>query len=786
MTVWPHYLGMSVAAIAAGAMVVPAARRWVAGDVERDWLAGELELDRIDPDGCTVFLKSGDCFRVFRLLGQSYDTKPMAQQDDLLAGRQEWLYRLGDAGCTVRMFGIKRLRDVTQPAVWPSPTLTEIGDAEARAFTQSYSIRWYLTIGSKGGLRKLADATEATISGLGDYHPTLLMRAGEDQACPLTCFLNHLICGELRDDLPSISANLSASLPAADMAFDRNGSIEANLPNRTLHRVIGVRAWPEVVSGELAAAVMALPGEIELTQIARPIGKEMATAQLSRKAQELRYNFLGGETALAEHHSVLELLSENKYTLFSTQAQIVLRADTEARLDELTERAAGLLGKRRVLYTIETGGAPAAWFIRIPGSETLLRPLKLLNRDIAALWPFHHAPTGQHSSPYGKGPVRLFKSETGQSYAFQFHVYDEPQSKGHYLVFAPTGAGKSTLLMHLLGGLAKFDNVRSFVFDSKEGARFMVEAMGGVYQSFDSLRLNPLDVGEDTIANRQRVSLIMKAMLGDLAKAEEAEASIKHALDVLFTLVPPARTFNNIFPVVFPHRSASQKSFAKWVTDAKGNVGHYAHVFNAARDSLNNFFSDHFMVGINMSEILSDPDLGPPVIGHLSEAVLRSARTAGGGFNIFIDEAAKLLHNPGFRDLAKEMFREYRKFDGAVGMAFQDPAALHGLEVAEAVIENASTLIFFPNALATKASFAPFNLNEEQQNFILHGASMGGGRRVLVVKRDAATGFDESVILDIDLAPLGDALRLYRAGPAAVDDLVRLQRNFGGDWIQHV
>lgn len=783
MSAWPYLAMTGAAALAAGAAAVPALRRGIAGDVKRDWLQGELDLDRIAPDGRTVHLKSGGCLQAFRLSGQPYETKPLARQEELLLGREAWLNALGEKGVAARLFGVKREIDASADADWPSPTLREVAAAEAEVYRRSYEIAWFVVLATGGDTAALLEASRRTGAMLADYGPEALVRAEAD--CPLTGFLNGLACGDYRSDLPGCSANVSAALPASDLAFGRDGSIVANQPVPARYRVVAVRAWPETVSGEIAAAVMALPGELEWSQVALPLSRDKTVAGLARKKNELRANFLASGAALTEHAAMLDLLADGKHLLFSTQAQLVLRGRSDAELDALTERVAALLAHWRVGYSVETAGAPVAWFNRLPSPGRLMRPLRITNRDVAALWPWHHAPVGQGASPWGDAPVRLFRTGGGQSYAFQFHVSAKPQSNGHYLVFAPTGAGKTTLLLHLLGGLAKFSGVRAFVFDSREGARFGIEALGGVYQPFERLRLNPLDVGGDTLANRQRIAGVMRSMLGAAGEGEDADAALKHALDVLFTVDPPERTFDAIYPVAFARRSAAQRAFSAWVTDVKGAAGHYAHVFNAPRDGLAATFAGAWLVGINMNEILSDEALGPPAVAHMSAAISQSAADTS-GFNIFIDEAANLLRNPGFRDVAAEMFREYRKLNGAVGLAFQDPAALLSSGVAEALIENAATLLFFPNALATRESYAPFHLNDEQLEFVLSGGAAGAGRRVLAVKRDAATGYDESAILDVDLAPLGAAARLYRSGPDAVEDLLRLQRNHGGEWIRHV
>ncbi len=159
MSAWPLIAGMGSAAVAAGALAVPAARRMIFGSVEHDWLAHELELDRIEPDGMTVRAKprighrmmpwenaTGSVIRVYRLIGETYDTKPEGQQSSLHEGRAACLHALASLGVVVRLFGVKRRRAVIHPASWPSSTLSEIGDAEANLYRNAYDLRWYLIV----------------------------------------------------------------------------------------------------------------------------------------------------------------------------------------------------------------------------------------------------------------------------------------------------------------------------------------------------------------------------------------------------------------------------------------------------------------------------------------------------------------------------------------------------------------------------------------------------------------------------------------------------------------
>jgi len=795
---WPEILLTSVSALATGALAVPAARKLMLGKEEHHWLANELEFDCIEPDGSTVRLKDETFFRVFKIRGVSYDAKIMNQQEQMLKGRERLLHALGSANVRLSFFGVKRLNDISFEAEWPSLALSEIGDAERTEFQSSYFIDWFLLI-SGTSMQVMIDASFKITTMLETYQPRLLRRPDDKtEPCQLTGFINYLICGDLRKDLLAVSENISGNLARSPFATEKvTGLIQTKTPEQHFHQIIAVHGWSDSVSGRLFVEIMALPGDIEISQLCDPISRNTATLMYTRRKKDQALPVIGNKTAGDECAAILELLSQGNTTLFHTQTQIILRAKTAQNLEDNVSYVAKVLDNFHISHSVETMTAPNFWFDRIPkgkrskipGATDLFLPLIVQEQNIAALWSFNHSPTGLLKSPYGDRPVRFFRTPSGQAYSFQFHASNTKQALGNYLVFAPAGSGKSTLIMHLLGGLAKFDNVRSYIFDSKEGARFMVEAMGGLYQGYEDLHLNPLDVGEDTLANRHRVYSVLKAMAANVTLDHDDEAALVHAVEIAFKMAPPDRTLNSIYEFAFARRTKLRRAFSRWVIDGKGRAGMDAHVFNAPHDSLGSLLGSSHLVGINMNEALGDPVLGPPVVAHISEAIYKSAASNTQGFNIFIDEAAKLLQNDGFSDLAAEMYREYRKLNGSVGMAFQDPAALFRSPHADAFLENTATLFFFPNSLASKESLEPFNLNDEQIGFILGGQDherKAGARQVLVVKRDAAKGFDESAILDVDLSSLGDCLRFYRAGVDANKHLFSLKTKWGDQWQSHL
>ena len=778
MSSFPLIIGTAAASAAVMAsLAVPAVRRFAFGSIEQHWLCGELEFDRIDHDDQTIICKNDLYVQVFRINGLQFDTLALEVQQNMLKHRAALFFGLGELGITVRMLAVKRRADFSYRAEYPTPVLAEIGEKERTMYSSSYDLHWFMVLGHKN-YGKLERGCEQVFTMLKDYQPTLL--AGDD----ILGFVQYLLSGEYypKASFPE-TRNISAAVSGSDIHFNRtSGIFETTTPEHHYNQILGVRAWTDMADGMMAGEIMALHGDIELCQILKPKGMDVARAELiaSKQEQESFPSFIRNSSLLEEVTGILELVNDGQTHIFNTEYIIALRAKTPEDLKKLSRDVGDILSKRRIQWSIDTAVAPHYWFVRMPYQNRLTRPLRLLNQNIAALWTMHNSASGQRSSPWGDRPLRLFKSSIGKNYSFNFHTGDEENTAGHFLVFAPTGGGKSTLLMHLLGGLAKFPKVRSFIFDSKEGTRYMVEAMGGDYQNIENLHLNPFQCDDDP-KNRLHLSRLLKQM------GSASDNEINLLLNTIFNLPREQRILSNVFNYVFSEtHSAAFADYQRWVTDQKGVVGNYGHVFNHDYDSLSDVLSGSFMTAINMADILNDDVLAPPLVSHIMQAISGQAETSNSGFCVFVDEAAALLRNKAFAEHLQIMFREYRKLKGVVGMAFQDPQALLDSGIADAVLNNTSTMIFFPNAEAKAETYKNFGLTPEQLQFITGTAGFKVRRGVLIVKRNAATGMNESIILDVDLSPYGDLLKWYRNGTTANKELKELKEQWGEDWRNHV
>ena len=322
--------GLLAATTALGGLVCSRTlRRMAFGDVRTDWLGGELEFDRIAADRQTVHMKNKMMFRIIEVGGISYDTKMETEQENLLTIRSGLMKNLADEGLTVRLFAVKRKKNVSFEAEWPTPVLEHIGKREQELFSSTYALRWFMILETKS-LHALQKACGDVISTLRNYQARVL----EDRA--VFSVLNYLISGEMRDpEYFSHSENVSRALPVTDLSFDTStGTVHTATPEAHQSRVISIRAWPEGVNGQILAEILALKGDVEFHQIVIP---ESALAVKGKASAEERAEAgMGGmlinPEKIAEREAIIELLNADAMALVTTQSALVYRAETKEEL----------------------------------------------------------------------------------------------------------------------------------------------------------------------------------------------------------------------------------------------------------------------------------------------------------------------------------------------------------------------------------------------------------------------------------------------------------------------
>jgi type IV secretion system protein VirB4 len=144
---------------------------------------------------------------------------------------------------------------------------------------------------------------------------------------------------------------------------------------------------------------------------------------------------------------------------------------------------------------------------------------------------------------------------------------------------------------------------------------------------------------------------------------------------------------------------------------------------------------------------------------------------------IFIDETQPMMEDPVFSKQVGILLKEHRKLRGSVSLCFQDVNAVNSV-----ILEQCQTRFLFPNASASKEAYAKFELTDFEWDYIKGFSRISRElKRSVLVKKPG-----ESVILNIDMSPLGNLLQLYRSGSEPVKIVKELQQQWGmKEWVSH-
>jgi len=794
----PLAASLIVGVTALGYAVAPAVVSIRPKDKDFEWIEGGLEFDHILADKVTVQLKDGGLFRVFEINGLQYTTRVEDDQRAELNRRRNFFNSFRDSPVTGRIITRQYPVDRGETASYPSETLQNIGDQEKRHFSQTYAKKFYLILSVEKGesyRKPLLDACK----NLNTYMASYGIRPIEASAtgiCPLTTLLSELVNGSSHP-LSASARSLSLRVGRSGITFDfENGDVFTSDGISEKHeKLLILKEFGDEARGDLIRRIMELPAEIEFNirfQAVPDTKSKYVLGNQEKQAALLRLNLLKAE----QFQSVYSLIDARVEVQFRTEMSILVKAGSKDELSHVVDDVMAVAGYDGLALNPALGASAAFWFGRLPGYERFYAPLFPISGDLAAFCSFSREPAGDNSSVWGPGAIRRFKTARSGVYSVQYHV-DPYRSEpvGHYAVIAPSDSGKTTLMMHLMGGMMRHPNTKGFVFDSKEGARFTIEAMGGRYfdlNNADKIDLNPLHCA-DTIENRDNLRRLIQMMSG--AGDDASLDIISRAVEQILAVEDfSRRSFSKVYKTAFDQGSKVQLGMKKWVVDPDGNKGPYARLLNGQTDALTRQMDDNFLIGWNSDQILKEPEMAAPVFEHILRGILSECKAGGFGFNIFVDEAAALFKNDAFRSGVEELFREVRKNNGIVGVAFQEPSALSQSDVADAVFTNCSTFFLFPNTSADRNDYRHFNLNDEQWGYIKGMSDLSNRvkRSVMMIKRDKSGGADseESVILDIDLGPIvGPMIKVYQSGSRAVDLMKQLQNDYGKEnleWVNHL
>lgn len=780
----------TASALLGGLVLAPPLSRVVLPRPKETRLADHLPFESVLKDGATLRCRDGRLARVVEMLGVDATPKTQDERRALMAQRKAWIETFRNYDCELKVIvqrtrsGVEEIGDFPED-VAPMRNVARSWHAPLEA---SYRNRFYLVISIKGeseqARRRLHEIVEDVGTYLGEYRPRPLRHAPEGPS-PLLGFLSELVnptlpvqLGGFHDDIAArIVASTVHFLPEAGYAVFRDGPKEVHMA------ALGIQRWGPSVSAELIQEVLSLDVELSLCHLVKVDADAQASLFLSQRA---RWAFSGRfssseaeEIELAKEW--VESQGDGHQSLCHYQLTIFVYGADREEVDQ------GVAKLRRVLAN--TGGIRAVregasvlplWFSLFPGTQHLLRDSTLFSQNVAELVSFETPAQGFGRSAWGPGPIAVFRTLSGSPYRYQYHHSEEPEAPGHVLTIGPTGSGKTALMTFLAGFAMRHAKLRTYIFDSFQGAYVFTTALGGRYLSLQTeieaeaaATLNPMQQE----LNRVNVEAL-KTWLTLISGCEDAESQeeIGRAIALLERIPRSDRSLAGIFREAFTPSGELAKALLRWVDRRQKGA-----VFNGVKDTLD--LSQARLVAFDMTRIFEDEELTRAFVPYLMHRIRGTVAEAEAPYLVLFDETSHMLRHKLLARFFNEELQQARKRHGVVVCAFQEPGSLWQTDSAEVVTTNCKTTILFRNPQAKLEDYAPFNLTDYEQAFIKGTLSASAHlSKAVLIKRDTPAG-PESVILDIDLRPLGRLFGMFRSGRQAVDAAMRAQATWPRGWL---
>jgi type IV secretion system protein VirB4 len=566
---------------------------------------------------------------------------------------------------------------------------------------------------------------------------------------------------------PLTAGHLGEALYASRLIFGRE-ALEIRGPDTTRFAgVLGVKEYPAATRPGHWDGLLCAPLPFVAAQSFAFLSKTSAEALMSRKQNQLLSARDRAASQVEGLDAALDDLVSNRFVMGEHQASVTVYGETPARLAQNLSRARATLAESGLVVAREDLGLEAAFWAQFPGNfRYRLRPAAITSRNFASLAPFHTHPAGRAQNNHWGPAVALLRTSAGSPFYFNFHVGD----LGHSFICGPSGSGKTVVQNFMLAELEKL-GVQQVVFDKDRGAEIFVRACGGAYLALkpgEPTGFAPFKALEFTPANRAFLGALVRRLVApaDRPLTPPEERAIDAALAALGPM-PPAQRSVGALRSLLGQRDAGGigARLDRW---RRGEALGWA--LDGETDAL---ALDPGFLGFDMTHILDTPEVRTPVMMYLFHRL--QGLVDGRRLVIDVDEFWKALGDEAFRGLAQDGLKTWRKQNAILVFGTQSPADVLRSPIAHTIVEQCATQIFLPNPHATERDYVEgFGLTHRE--FALVRDELAPEQHRFLVKQGL-----NSVVVELDLTGLDDALAVLSGRTETVEILDRLRAAHGDD-----
>lgn len=748
-------------------------------------VAEKLSMLRVLGDRTTTLTKGGRIARIIEMRGKDYSGMDSETVHALYTGRK----MVFDSQPTnIVMFAqthrIKVSLDISGEE-YAIPLAGDIAKKWAENFSISHRTRHFIVLCTavdnfvdrvglmaEGGgndelYRLLDDYTKKALISYKDYNPHLLH--GDE----VSTYWAWLISGRHRPRRLPASGYLDEILATADLDFpagQRHGIYKGEKPRySTMLHVAKVTA--SGTSKNLLEGLFRLHQELSVWQIFRSMEKSAILAEIDDRIRNTTSFTAAGDILLLELDEMKTRVQADEITGLQHKFVIEVYGDTQADMELAAREVVNVLENQGFGLKREGRNHEAHFWSRFPEFDSRVpkgppnpRSATITSENASHFVTFATAGQGLDSCSWGDMPVTHFKTPQGSEYAFTFQASPADKASGHTLAIGGTGLGKTVLISLLFAMSTKYPNWRGIMLDRLHGMEVFTRMMGGDYLDIlDGLDMNPLALPDnpETTAHLANWFQILTGKTG-----EEDVKQIDNAIRQWQILDASERTLGNLqeaFGLAQP--GSIRSALDRWIS------GPFSHFFTAKRDALD--FSSQ-LVGIDMTTLLDMPDVLAPLSYHMFYKLMLQGKEKG-GYGVFVDEIDRYLKNAIFAPRIDFLLQEIRKQDGVFVGACQSAETILKSPSADKFLSNIETYLIFPNPGARREHFGEDGIRLNDQEFTWMTAT--AKPREVLCKRKGG----ESIVLNINLEPLGRYLNTFNSSVDAVARLNELRRS-RHDW----
>ncbi len=608
---------------------------------------------------------------------------------------------------------------------------------------------------------------DALMAALGEYGPELLgvHQSPQGSHSELLAFLSELYNAESRPVLLP-TQDLGAYLPYRRVSFGHQAlelSASGHL-QRSLAAIVSVKDYPQYSTPGMLDELLRLPFELVLTQSFAFVDRGAALERMNLALRRMRSAedeavSLKGELAFAKDEVAAGRAGYGEHHM-----TVMVRGNSLGAVDAGVAEVTATLSSLGAVAVREDIALEPAFWAQFPGNfKYIVRRGLISSNNFSSLASGHNFPVGQASGTHWGEAVTLFETTAAGPYHFNFHQGD----LGNFTVIGPSGSGKTVVMNFLLAQARKF-SPRIVFFDKDRGAELFIRAIGGRYDRLSpgvASGLNPLQL-QDTPANRSFLVEWISVLAGDVDVADLAR--IRDAVAASFEQPVEHRRLRHLVELfrggARPHGADLWARLAPWWGD-----GERAWLFDSPED-LTDLSAE--TVGFDMTALLDEPRLRTPAMMYLFHRV--EERLDGSPAIIVIDEGWKALDDDVFVRRIKDWEKTIRKRNGIVGFATQSAQDALESRIASAIVEQAATQIFMPNAKARADDYVNgFGLTQHEYDLV---RSLPDTSRCFLIKRGG-----ESVVARLDLSGEDDLLTILSGRERTVRLLDEIRTTLGDD-----